>query len=269
VTGTSCRISVTRRGDRSRLPASGCQPAVPGPRSPIPDHQSLLSRILPRNRYFAAQNSAVRAAPADPAQKDPGSRADGAASRGAEPDGRCTDRNGPRAGKAGHHEHQARWPGTPISSNQSCTRRSCSAAFRTSGEALSLREIAARSGLPKSMVFRQLYTLERCGMLDKAGENLYRSHLRPFKPEAVSGSGMPRKGPSINSRRRSRSGCSGPRRQEGLEIICVDNRYSPKIALRNADVLVRERVDLVVEFQTDEQVARDQWRPSTVTPTFR
>jgi ribose transport system substrate-binding protein len=30
----------------------------------------------------------------------------------------------------------------------------------------------------------------------------------------------------------------------------VDNRYSPKIAQRNADVLVREKVDLVIEFQT-------------------
>ena len=55
------------------------------------------------------------------------------------------------------------------------------AAFRSSGEALPLREVAARSGLPKTMVFRLLYTLERCGLVEKAGENLYRSHLRPFK----------------------------------------------------------------------------------------
>src|SRR5713101_7327986 len=54
-------------------------------------------------------------------------------------------------------------------------------AFRASGEGLPLREIAARSGLPKSMAFRLLYTLERCGMIEKVGENLYRSSLRPFK----------------------------------------------------------------------------------------
>ena len=54
-------------------------------------------------------------------------------------------------------------------------------AFRSSGEALPLREISARSGLPKSMTFRLLYTLERCGMIEKVGENLYRSFLRPFK----------------------------------------------------------------------------------------
>ena len=54
-------------------------------------------------------------------------------------------------------------------------------AFRSTGEALPLREISARSNLPKSMTFRLLYTLERCGMIEKAGENLYRSHVRPFK----------------------------------------------------------------------------------------
>ncbi len=57
-------------------------------------------------------------------------------------------------------------------------------AFRASGEALPLREIAARSGLPKSMAFRLLYTLERCGMVDKVGENLYRCSLRPFRQKA-------------------------------------------------------------------------------------
>src|SRR5947207_2600545 len=56
--------------------------------------------------------------------------------------------------------------------------------FRSSGEALPLREVAARSGLPKSMAFRLLYTLERCGMVEKVGENLYRSYLRPFKQKA-------------------------------------------------------------------------------------
>src|SRR5437773_2020675 len=54
-------------------------------------------------------------------------------------------------------------------------------AFRSPGEALRLREIASRSGLPKTMVFRLLYTLEKCGMVEKVGENLYQSCLRPWK----------------------------------------------------------------------------------------
>ena len=46
-----------------------------------------------------------------------------------------------------------------------------------------------------------------------------------------------------------------PQRAEGMELISLDNRYSAKIAQRNADLLVREKVDLAIEFQTDEEVA--------------
>jgi DNA-binding IclR family transcriptional regulator len=54
-------------------------------------------------------------------------------------------------------------------------------AFRTAGEGLPLKEIALRSGLSKTMAFRLLYTLEKCGMIEKPGSNLYKSSLRPFK----------------------------------------------------------------------------------------
>src|SRR6202008_602541 len=43
--------------------------------------------------------------------------------------------------------------------------------------------------------------------------------------------------------------------RERLELIVVDNRYQPKVALRNAQHLVKEKVALVIEFQTDEAVA--------------
>ena len=48
--------------------------------------------------------------------------------------------------------------------------------------------------------------------------------------------------------------CARPSASE-VELIEVDNRYQPKIALRNAELLIREGVDLVIEFQTDESVA--------------
>jgi ribose transport system substrate-binding protein len=127
-------------------------------------------------------------------------------------------------------------------------------AFRASGEALPLREIASRSGLPKSMAFRLLYTLERCGMIDKVGENLYRSALRPFKQKLYR-IGYAAQGTDYQFSKEVSDGLQRAAASEGVELICVDNRYSPKIAQRNADVLVRERVDLVIEFQTDEGIA--------------
>src|SRR5690349_7345576 len=127
-------------------------------------------------------------------------------------------------------------------------------AFRASGEALPLREISARSGLPKSMAFRLLYTLERCGMVEKVGENLYRSSLRPFK-QRLYRLGYAAQGTDYQFSKEVSAGLQRAAAAEGVELISVDNRYNPRIAQRNADVLVREKVDLVIEFQTDEQVA--------------
>src|SRR5499433_4323344 len=127
-------------------------------------------------------------------------------------------------------------------------------AFRSSGEALPLRDVAQRSGLPKSMVFRLLYALERCGMVEKVGENLYRSSLRPFK-QRLYRLGYAAQGTDYQFSKEVSSGLQRAAAAEGVELICVDNRYNARIAQRNADVLVREHVDLVIEFQTDEQVA--------------
>jgi ribose transport system substrate-binding protein len=127
-------------------------------------------------------------------------------------------------------------------------------AFSASGEALPLREIAARSALPKSMVFRLLYTLERCGMVEKVGENLYRSFVRPFKQKRYR-LGYAAQGTDYQFSKEISTGLQRAAAAEGMELICLDNRYSAKIAQRNADVFVREKVDLVIEFQTDEHVA--------------
>ena len=127
-------------------------------------------------------------------------------------------------------------------------------AFRTTGEALPLREIAGRSGLPKSMAFRLLYTLERCGMVAKVSENLYRSHVRPFKqrPYRI---GYAAQGTDYLFTKEVSVGLQRAATSQGVELICVDNKYNPKVAQRNAEILVREKVDLVIEFQTDENVA--------------
>src|SRR5438874_5755023 len=127
-------------------------------------------------------------------------------------------------------------------------------AFRSSGEALPLREVASRSGLPKSMAFRILYTLERCGMVEKVGANLYRSSLRPFRQKLYR-LGYAAQGTDYQFSKEVSTSVQRAAAAEGIELISVDNRYNPKIAQRNADILVREKVDLVIEFQTDEQVA--------------
>lgn len=127
-------------------------------------------------------------------------------------------------------------------------------AFRASGEALPLKEVAKRSGLPKSMVFRLLYTLEKCGMVEKIGENLYRSCLRPFR-QRLYRFGYAAQGTEYAFSKEVSASLQRAAAAEGIELIAFDNQYNPKIAQKNADLLVREKVDLVIEFQTDENVA--------------
>jgi ribose transport system substrate-binding protein len=127
-------------------------------------------------------------------------------------------------------------------------------AFRSAGEALPLREIVARSGLPKTMAFRLLYTLEKCGMIEKLGANLYQSSFRPLK-QRLCRLGYAAQGTDYQFSREVTSSLERAAQAEGIELISLDNRYNAKIAQRNADLLVREKVDLAIEFQTDETVA--------------
>src|SRR5256885_6254171 len=127
-------------------------------------------------------------------------------------------------------------------------------AFRSAGEALPLKEIASRCGLPKTMVFRLLYTLEKCGMVDKLGQNLYQSRVRPWK-QRLYRLGYAAQGTDYQFSKDVSEGLQRAAVAEGIELISLDNRYSAKMAQRNADLLVREKVDLAIEFQTDEEVA--------------
>ena len=127
-------------------------------------------------------------------------------------------------------------------------------AFRSPGEALPLKEVAKRSGLPKTMAFRLLYTLEKCGMVEKVSENLYQSCLRPWK-QRLYRLGYAAQGTDYQFSKEVSASLQRAATAEGIELISLDNRYSAKIAQRNADLLVREKVDLVIEFQTDENVA--------------
>lgn len=127
-------------------------------------------------------------------------------------------------------------------------------AFRTAGETLPLREIAVRSGLPKTMAFRLLYTLEKCGLVDKMSENMYQSCIRPHKDKlykfGYSGEGMdyPISAEISQSLRSTAVGA-------GIDLLCLENRCNAKIAQRNTDLLIREKVDLAIQFQSDEEVA--------------
>jgi ribose transport system substrate-binding protein len=126
--------------------------------------------------------------------------------------------------------------------------------FQSAGDVLRLRDVVARTGFNKGMCFRLLYTLHQCGFLDKVGENHYRltSEVRRRRLYRI---GYAAQGQDASFDREVRLGLVRAAEREHIELLVVDNRYQPKIALRTADYLIKEQVDLVIEFQTDEMIA--------------
>lgn len=126
-------------------------------------------------------------------------------------------------------------------------------AFRTLGEELVLADVMERTGLPKTTVFRLLRTLIHGGLLQRAGSGVYQNRFGPVlgQPFRI---GFATQGDSEFAREVMRS-MEVAAAREHVHLITVNNRYSAREALRNADILIRERVDLVLEFQTYERVA--------------
>ena len=127
-------------------------------------------------------------------------------------------------------------------------------AFQSPGEVLRLRDVVERTGFGKGMCFRLLHTLHHCGFVEKIDERHYRlmAVIRPRKRFRI---GYASQGQDSSFPREVHTGLLRAAERERLELIVVDNRYQPKVALRNAQHLIKEKVDLVIEFQTDEAIA--------------
>jgi ribose transport system substrate-binding protein len=127
-------------------------------------------------------------------------------------------------------------------------------AFQSPGEVLRLRDVVQRTRLGKGMCFRLLHTLHYCGLLEKVDATRFRlvSEIRRRKRYRI---GYAAQGQDSSFAREVHLGLQRAAEREDVELIVVDNRYQPKVALRNAEQLIREQVDLVIEFQTDEAAA--------------
>ena len=126
--------------------------------------------------------------------------------------------------------------------------------FRHPGETLRLRDVMDRTGFGKGMCFRLLYTLRHLGFLEKVEGHRYRptGEVRRRRKYRVGYAGQ---GQDSSFAREVHAGLARAAERAQVELIVLDNRYEPKTALKNAELLIRESVDLVIEFQTDEALA--------------
>jgi len=127
-------------------------------------------------------------------------------------------------------------------------------AFRSDEELLALRDLVGRTGLNKTTAYRLIQTLCAAGAVERVGPDHYRALIRTIERMKF------RFGFAAKSREsqfsleieRSLREAAAAR---GIDLVVLDNRDSPTNALRNADKLVREQVQLAIEFQAHDRVA--------------
>jgi ribose transport system substrate-binding protein len=127
-------------------------------------------------------------------------------------------------------------------------------AFNFQEEALTLGQLIERTGLCKTTCFRLIQSLAKGGLVERVGKGAYRSRLQPLAPPPFKLGFAAQTTDSEFSRDVSQS-VHRVAAKEHIQLIAVNNRYSPKTALHNADLLIKEGVNLVLEFQTYEHVA--------------
>jgi ribose transport system substrate-binding protein len=116
---------------------------------------------------------------------------------------------------------------------------------------LTLEDVYQRTHISKTSVYRILKTLVHRGYIAQSHNGQYRLVSRPRRLRfgfAVQSADMPFSIAVAQS-------VTAAAAASGVELLILDNKYDPYIAVQNAQEFVDKRVDLVLEFQVEEEVA--------------
>ena len=127
-------------------------------------------------------------------------------------------------------------------------------AFRYQEEILTLTNLVERTGLSKTTCFRLLQSLVQGGLLERVRKGGYRSNVKLLTTSQCT-IGFASQATDSEFCHDLSWSLQRTAERENVRLITVNNNYSAKTALRNADMLVREGVNLVLEFQTYEHIA--------------
>lgn len=116
---------------------------------------------------------------------------------------------------------------------------------------LTLEDVYQKTHISKTSVYRILKTLVHRGYLAQSQNGQYRLVSRPRRLRfgfATQSADMPFSVAVAHS-------VTAAAAASGVELLVLDNRYDPDVAIQNAEEFVAKRVDLVLEFQVEEVVA--------------
>jgi len=123
--------------------------------------------------------------------------------------------------------------------------------LQNSNEPMVLEAIHKRTRISKTTVYRILKTLVHRGYVAQGADRTYRHIASPKKLRFGFGSqsaDMPFSEAVTASLREAAAAV-------GVDLLVLDNKYEANAAIENAETFIRERVDIVIEFQIDEHVA--------------
>lgn len=126
--------------------------------------------------------------------------------------------------------------------------------FTSEGEVLRLSDIAAKTGLTRPTALRFVFTLEHRGLLERVGNSGYRLGIRPLERKQYR-LGYGSHSSEFAFSREVAGSITEAARRKNIDLLVLDNRYNPSVAIRNVETFVQRQVDLVIEFQADEQYA--------------
>ncbi len=116
---------------------------------------------------------------------------------------------------------------------------------------LSLETIHRETKISKTTVYRILKTFVHRGYLSQSPDGLYRQISRPKKMRFGFGGQSAEMPFSIEVTESLREAA----RSTGVDLIVLDNGYDGPTAIRNAEQFVEANVDLIIEFQVEQDVA--------------
>ncbi len=116
---------------------------------------------------------------------------------------------------------------------------------------VALESVYQKTRISKTSVYRILKTLVHRGYVAQTQEGLYRLVSRPRRLRfgfAAQSAELPFSVAVAKS-------IADAAAASGVELLVLDNRFDPDVAVQNAEEFVVRRVDLVLEFQVEEAVA--------------
>jgi ribose transport system substrate-binding protein len=127
-------------------------------------------------------------------------------------------------------------------------------AFSSMTEILELRTITARSHQTKATAFRLSETLVEAGLLVRVGQQGYRLRV-DMAPSRRYRIGYAAQSTVVPFTATVTDGLVAAASAANIDLVVLNNKFSPTIALRNADSLIEQKVDLVIDSQIDSTIA--------------